>query len=244
MKFAVIKEHRDFFNKHGMIEFEQFFNLDQIQLFNQAINQALSNRTSIDSEKWRQLSSEQLFLNGRDLWRSSAELRQLVCQPRLAAIASELIEKKPLRLGYDQLFPSRHQAVRHPIVQEKPSIYGQFLNQSTTLKEISSINGLLCGLMIALSSSQEEKKESKEELVKPSIFPTQAGHVTFFQPTFQLNLEELYQHPHQRFYLIVYTQGLAQYELQPKDPHTYALKHLGYTFHTNLSDKLNPIVYR
>jgi hypothetical protein len=237
MKVAIAKEHRDFFQKQGVIEFQDFLSLEQVEAFNQAINQALLSKINVSPEKWRHLSSEQVFINGRDLWRSNEELRKLISQPRLAAIASELIQKKPLRLGYDQLFPARHPTS----ITNATSVYGKFIHQTVTLEEISCLTGVLCGLMICLSAPDSEKADNE---FKPTIFPRQPGYVTFFQPTCSFNLEDLYQYPNQRFYLIVYTQAITHYQLQAKDPHTHALKSLGYVFNDKLSDKLNPIVYR
>ncbi len=243
MKLAIAKEHRDFFQKQGFIEFEDFLSQNDLILFDRAINQALSQRIKTFQEKGEQVASEQLFLRGRDLWRSDEELRTLVCQSRFARIVSELIEKKPLRLGYDQLFPSLYPT---SLRKASSSIYTGFIQQTTTLNEISCLQGIVCGLMLALFASNPENQEMGQ--VKESegvdIFPHRPGQVIFFQPHIPINLTYLYQHSGQRFLLIVYTQSLACYQLQVQDPHTHFLKHLGYIFNDRLSDKLNPIVYR
>ncbi|WP_068469058.1 hypothetical protein [Candidatus Protochlamydia phocaeensis] len=242
MKFAIAKEHKNFFQKQGMIEFEGFISSDQLALFNQAIDQALESRMDIPAERLRLQSSENLFLQGRDLWRANESLRKLVCQPRLAEIASELIEKKPLRLGYDQLFPARYQEKFSPSPQQRT--YAQFLAQTTNLETISSLQGVACGLMLCLGAAGNTVRESEPALEGLDIFPSSPGQAIFFQPQAMANLEFLYAHPGHRFYLIVYAQASAYYQLQPQDPHTHALKHLGYVFNDKLNDKLNPIVYR
>ena len=71
-----------------------------------AVDQVLSERLKTSQAQLRFISPEMLFLQGRDLWRSSPSLHKLAAQVRFAEIASELIEKKPLRLGYDQLIPA------------------------------------------------------------------------------------------------------------------------------------------
>ncbi|MBA3721837.1 MAG: hypothetical protein H0W88_05495 [Parachlamydiaceae bacterium] len=242
MKFAIAKEHRDFFNKHGGVEFDNFLTPEQVNQFNSAIDLALSQRLDVEVEKLRKVNSEQLFINGRDLWRLNTDLRKLVSQPRLAEIASELIESKPLRLGYDQLFPARHSANWSNTTANQ--VYSNFLLQSTSLEQISCLQGVLCGVMLCLSSPSQTQLENIEEEEGLDIFPSQAGNALFFQPTALFNLRKLLRHSEQRYYLVVYTQTQANYIFQSGDPLTHELKHLGYVLNDKLTDKLNPIIYR
>jgi hypothetical protein len=243
MKFTVDKQHRDYFQKNGFIEFENFLSPDRLQLFNSAIDQSLVNRTSVPEHELRRLDSEQLFLQSRDMWRFSPELRKLICHPHLGEQVSELIEKKPIRLGYDQFFPAPPlQVSRFEKVQSK---YRLFLEQKTNLESISSITDILCGLMICLSKSgsHEEKNELLPE-GEVDLFPSKAGNAIFFQPELVVDFDQLFEHAGQRYYLIVYTHSTSLYHQQPNDPFGHALKHLGYIFNDRLSDKLNPIIYR
>lgn len=244
MKFATAKEHRDFFQKHGWIEFEALLPNDQLALANQAIDQTLAERLNVSPQQLRLSSSEQFYLQGHDLWRSNAFLHKFITQVRFAEIASELIEKKPLRLGYDQFFPSRQQM---PLTKEDLSIYSRFLERTAPLEAVCCLQGVACGLLISLSAREGNIPAKEATEVSPegiNIFPSQPGHIVFFQPNVSINWNHLYTHLGQRFYLIVYTLASAYYQLQPQDPHTHALKRLGYVFNDKLSDKLNPIVYR
>lgn len=240
MKFAIAKEHRDFFQKEGWIEFNDFLTFDQLSLINQAINSTLAERTNTPVERLQLLPSQTFFQHGHDLWRANQVLRKFITQARFGEIASELVEKKPLRLGYDQLFPSRQES---KYFENKATAYSNFIEQTTTLETISSIEGLVCGLMIALDqpSTISTENEGENDI---DIFPQQAGNVIFFQPTTQINLNHLYSHPGSRYYLIVYTQMSAFYHFKSTDPHTHALKHLGYIVYDKLDDKRNPIIYR
>lgn len=242
MKFAIAKEHRDFFQKQGIIEFEDFLSSDQLKLFNQAVDQALAERLSMPVERLKLLPSESFFAQGRDLSRANEVLRKYVCQARFAEIASELIEKKPLRLGYDQLFPARYQAKFGP--EQKQKVYTQFIEQTTDLETISCLQGVVCGLMLCLGTTGQSIPEESVPVEGIDIYPRQPGHAIYFNPKTAINLHNLYAHPGQRFYLIVYTQATAHYQLQTHDPHTHTLKHLGYVFNDKLNDKLHPIVYR
>lgn len=241
MKFAIAKEHKDFFQKQGWIEFEDLISNDQLALANEAIDQALAERLNISTGRLRLLPSEQLYLHGRDLWRSHPQLRKLVTQIRFAEIASELIEKKPLRLGYDQLFPARYQT---PFSETASQVYSHFLEQTAALEAVSCLQGVNCGLILALGGKKEDSVESNSSVEGIDIFPSQPGRVIFFQSHVPIQWKNLYVHAGQRFYMVVYTQASAHYQLQPQDPHTHALKRLGYIFNDKLNDRLNPIVYR
>jgi hypothetical protein len=227
MKLATAKEHRDFFQQKGRIEFADLFNKDQLVKWNQALDETFQLR-GISS------SPENRFINGHDLWRFHAELRRLTLQPQLAVLAAELSGIKPLRLGYTQFFPS----YQEPIQITKDLIYAHFLSKTMTLEQFSSIQGLVGGAMICLSAGAHSEK------LEETIFPQQAGHVTFFKPDIQLDLSHLYLQPEHRYYLIVYTHAMAQYIAKPDDPHMHALKHLGYIIYDRLNDKLHPIAYR
>lgn len=242
MKFAIAKEHRTFFQKQGWIEFEDLLSNAQLTLVNQAIDQVLAERLNVPFERLRSLSSEKYYLQGRDVWRSSSILQTFVAQTRFAEIAAELIEKKTVRLGYDQFFPP-HQAT--PYLQKSPSIYSHFLEQTTSLEEVSCLRGVACGLLVALGGEENdvhlEQQVSSEGI---DVFTIRPGNVIFFRPAVLVNWSRLYAYPGQRFYMIVYVAASAYYQLQPRDPHTHALKRLGYVFNDKLSDKLNPIIYR
>lgn len=241
MKFSTAKEHRDFFQKHGWIEFEGLVSNDQLTAANQAMDEVLAERLHVTSDRLRLQPSEKLFLQGRDLWRSNPLLQKLATQIRFAEIVAELIEKKPLRLGYDQFLPAR-QAI--PLAEGDSNIYSRFLERTAPLQAVSCLQGVACGLMISLGGKEQEAPSEKSETDGIDIFPNQPGNVIFFQPKTPIHWGHLYEHAGQRFYLIVYTFAQAHYHLEPQDPHTHALKRLGYVFNDKLTDRLNPIVYR
>ena len=240
MKFAITKEQRDFFQKQGWIEFEELISSDQLVLSNHTINKILADRLHKPLEKLGQLTSEQVFLQGRDLWRSNPSLFQLT-KLRFAEIASELIDKKPLRLGYDQFFPSPDQA--QP-AKGTPHAYSHFIGNTASLEAVSCLQGIVCALMLALGPENNPSSGEATAAEGINVFSATPGNAIFFLPHFPVNWGNLHAYPSQRFYLIVYTQAMAYYQLQPKDPHTHSLKHLGYIFNDQLNDKLNPIVYR
>lgn len=242
MRFTINKEQRDFFQKKGWIEFEDLLKKDQIISLQSSLEQALAERLKVPLSQLGKQPAERLYHQGHDLWRSNSALQQFVMQPRFGEIIVELIGKKVLRLGYDQLFPSLD---RSPL-SSSPSFYAPFMEKGLSLEEISSVKELACGIMIAFGEQKEQMLPQQEELQeeKINIFLSQPGHVLFFNPRLPIAWDRLADQMGQRFYLIAYTFALSSYQLQPNDPHTHTLKHLGYIFNNPLNDKVNPIVYR
>lgn len=234
MKKAVAKEHRDFFRKNGWIEFENLVSDQELEELNQAIDVSLAARLFVPIDKVEAVSPETAFLQGRDLWRSNDQLRKFVCLPRLGEVVSELVELKPLRLGFDQFLPP----CSANMLPRSPS-YSKFLQPSIELENMSSLRGMAAGLLIALDQTSEEVSAEGVD-----IFPKFAGNASIINPQGLFNFANLALHLKQRFYLIVYTPSSSMYYQQPNDPHTNALKKYGYAYHDKLSDKLNPIVYR
>ncbi len=225
MRFAVDKNHRDFFQKEGIIEFEGIFTPEQVAALNQGVDQVLSVRCP------KERSYEKLFMAGRDLWRDNEELRKFVIHGRLTDTVAELVEQRPLRLAYDQLFPACPARV-------VDNVYTQFLKQQGSLADVSCIEGILCGVMIPLGQGQEN------EIEEGNIFSSQLGNAIFFQGTKSISFEQMLKHTGQRFLLVAYASTGAIYRHQERDPHTQALKRLGYRFGERLSDKFHLIVAR
>lgn len=221
MKFALSKEHRYFFQEKGFIEFDSFITPEQLRSLNAALESQSKGETA-----------EQLFLQGRDLWRHDETIKKWATLLRFAEILSELMGKHPVRLGYDQLLPS-------PPSQFFEGTYKEYLQNSTTLESMSCIRGVLGGVLIALSSLEGPEKPAEAS----DPFPNKAGSVTFLGATSKVDWTLLSKHPGQRFYFIVFTEGPAWYILQPGDPHTHKWKNLGYVFNDKLRDNLFPVVY-
>lgn len=246
MKFTIAKEHRDFFQKFGWIELEGLLSHEQVNAMRQSIELVLSSRLQTSPEKLCSKSSEQMFLQGHDLWRADIYLQKLITHNRFSELIVELFEKKTLRLGYDQFLPASSNSPG-----TTSSVYSLFLQKKKTLEEISCLQGLVCGMMIAVGPSQSSAFDKtpipKNPVKELDNFPSQEGNIIIFQPNIQINWDT-FRNPHeqigQRYYLVAYTLGTAHYQLNSEDPHTHSLKRLGYVFNDKLRDKLNPMIYR
>lgn len=239
MKAALVKEHRLFFNQNGWIRFEPLFSEKEIQLINQEIDSALARRLQVSAEKRKAAPpAAELFQEGHDLWRESPKLKKMLHHPNLGPVVAELTEKKSVRLGSDQFFPAKGRTVQSVGTIQKSSPYSLFLSNNESLEALSCLEGILCGVLIALDNMPES------ELSEDQILPKQKGEALFFSPHLEFEWKSLALNESQRFYLVLYTESHTVYRLQPKDPHTHFLKHLGLLFNNPLSDRLNPIVFR
>lgn len=220
MKFAVDAAHRAFFQDHLAIEFEDFFSSEQVEQWRQWLKEALGERLSGPVEK---ASSAEIFMKGHDLIREI-----LRTQAKLADIAADLMQTRIIRLGYTQYLPS---PPAHLDKLDQAHPYFHLLQKrEATLESVSSIQGLLCGVMICLQDGDS----------KSSVFPSRAGNVVYFNPTVLLD----YSLGKGEYFLIVYVREHALYIYNSEDPHTNHLKKWGYTFAEPLNNKYHPIVKR
>lgn len=261
MRFAITGEHRQFFQKQQALELEGMCSLAQLKAINASIDSVIAERIGVRGRLLDNQSPASIFAAGRDSWRSNDVIRRFITQPSLADIAAELTEKRTLRLGYDQFFPSPITSVAI-VSGENP--YGNFLSRIRSLEEVSSLQGLVCGLMLCLNGrpktdEQEQEKEIQEKKTKDkvkesdgtdlvldpiNIFADHAGDGIFFSGQTPINWERLLNLPNHRYIMIVFVQNKSVYVFNESDPQGYSLKQWGYTFGDKLSDKLNPIVRR
>jgi hypothetical protein len=228
MFFSVNRDHRNYYRQHHWIECEGVLTEAELKRLNEGIGTGLVEKLG----KTDTFSPEQAFQNGRDLWRRAPGVKKVLHGRNLAGIAAELIESKPLRFGYDMLFPSLPSS-------QGGGAYANFLQTSPTLAAASSIQGVQCGAMLSLSAPEEQK----EDLPPSSLFSTIPGNAVFFAPDWPLPLNEILHRDGYTYLLLVYTKPNAVYLFQQGDPHVNSLKACGYNFGDRLNDQVNPIVY-
>lgn len=228
MKFVIAKEHRDFFNQHQLIEFENLISPEQIKTLLSDASLLFKPLFKSKSQRDFWISSEQIFCAGRDLWRSSLAFKALSHQHRLGEIAGDLSHQKVVRLGYDQLLP----AVRSTFQE---GCYQQLLNLKIPLEEWSCLQGNIGGWMLCLEGEASSSR---------NVFSCKPGNGIFFSSKTIIDFTTILQGPPQLFYCVVYTQSSAVYIYQERDPLATSLKQQGYSYGDKLIDKKNPVIYR
>jgi len=231
MRLFVEDRQRDYFRQHLYIEFEGLLASDQCEGLCGAMEDTLAGRLSCLREKLTVIPSSELFLAGRDLWRDSSVIADVVVHHRLAKVFSDLIDVKPLVLGYDQGFL---------ITGDVPN--DGWFAVLKNLEKVSAIQKLHGGLLLRLSGSSDSLPQSTEEVIIP--IPSQVGSGVFFSAKIPVDWSSLWLCPGDRFLLIVYADPRSRYVARAEDPHQHALKKLGYAFGDRLKHQHHPIVYR
>jgi hypothetical protein len=233
MKFSITNEQLSFFHQEGAIEFEGLLNTNEAASLYRSVQEGIAIRLSLSPLEVGRLRPDELYIVGRDLWRSNDEIRKIISHRRFGEMASQLINTKLLRLGYDQYFPGPK-----PITS-LDKVYQQLLSPGKTLHSYGSIQGVLCGLMLCIAGTKSPSNSSNLK-----IFSSVSGNGVFFIPSLSIDLTDLFNHMGQDYYLIVYANAKSVYTLNREDAHSRDWISLGYDFGDKLSDKLHPIIYR
>ncbi len=235
MKFIVDNKHREFFTDHGWIEFEQLLTQEKLYELRRAVNVTLGKRLSISSERLNRMSRGDILMKGRDVWRDSEAIKNVVCNRVYGEIASNLVETTPVRLAYDQIL----------MANGNKSNQVPALNGEQTLESFSYLQGVLCGLLISLQRVTPLDSESTATNVRHTCpIPTKEGNGVFIAPETKLNFPQLLAADGECHLLIVYCRAVSRYVLLPSDPLAHHPKSLGYSVGDRLVDQHNPVLYR
>lgn len=242
MQFTILREHRDYFQKHGYVEFDDLLRKEEIEELNLALDQVLSLRLKVSSEGLKSCSIEEIIMAGRDARFESDCIKKNACKLRLAKTASQLMEIRPLRLAYDQALVSRlglsFSRFTNPVVARL------FENKTFTLREMSGFQGRLCGIMLCLKGPKGGISAEKELLEGNGIFSKKSGNGIYFDGNAPISFSFLMSDPFSRYLLVVYAEKKTFYALKDADPHAHFLKRYGYVFGDRLREEFHPTLYR
>lgn len=216
MKFAISLDQRDHLRKSGFIPFLKLLKQEELVLLNEGIEHVL------DREKKKTTSFS--FL-GRDLWRQSTEVKRVVFSKRLAELAFDLLQKKPLRLAFDR-FLFKEDCKEGPTASE---LYGDGLS----LQAHSSMTNLLGVFFLCLGKR-----------VSFDTWSLEAGDGFFAVSSTAIPEELLKAIQESQFFAIGYVDTFSQYLHEDRDLEVHFLKSLGYVFGDKLNDQLHPILLR
>lgn len=224
MKFSINSEQRNFFRKNGIIEFENLLSKEKVENLKRGFEEILVELVP----NLIKASPKEIFLKGRDLFRKSAKVKKEITHHRLLALLFELVQEKPIRLGFDQVFPPFNE-----------NFYSEFFLKKKSFESFSSVQNLLCLLNICIQG-----EGPPPDLQEGDPFPSKPGNGIFFAPTYEVDFEKLNLHKDQTFLLIGFTQQHSQYLYMPEDPQCHILKKIGYVFGDHLDDSLHPVIFR
>lgn len=211
-----------FFNNHGYLELEDMLSPAECDELQAHIDAALFSRLKRSLPR---IPEEEIYANGRDLWRAKEALKTLLLSKRLTAIPLGLSNKSSLHLAFDQWMP--------PLTWK----------ESGKVKDLFSIQGLACVCFIRLTDPLEDETLHPTFGLEPGLIPlpSKRGHLLAVNPNLLLNLPKLSLYK-AGLYLAAYAAPNAVYFHNAKDPCNHQLKALGYNFGDRLTHAHHPLV--
>lgn len=211
MRFELSDSFRNFFSKNHLIEFEEILSSDEADLLSSKIDTLLT--SSLGHIPLKNASNKELWAAGRDQWKQDPEIKKIISKSRIGEIASFLFKKKQIRFVYTQSLVTGS-------LKDLP------FSENHTLAEISSMDPILGGVFLSLSSPEE----TLEEELLPDFRKQKKGRALFFSAHLPIPFPELFHQKGQKTLLICFSEQRVRYKMQPLDVHTHALKKLSYTF--------------
>ena len=224
MRFALNRDHKDFYAKSGFIEFQKLLSAEAVEALSQEISQVLAARLHTSKPYPFEKNQKEIFLAGFDLWRESPLIKKTLFKTAFSHIASELFQTPFLRVGYDQYIDTRDGS--HPP-----------FHSTCSFNSFSCAHPLAGVMILSLSTP-----------IKPSYnpqdcpIPSEEGSCIFLSPEIPVSWDLLFSQKDAR--LLIFTFGVKTtfYRLHKQDPQTHAWKRLGYVFGDLLNDALHPIL--
>lgn len=231
MKFNLEKEHSHFFSENGFIILEGLFEGKSLASSKSAVKHSLARRLKQSTLGIESTSPETLFLEGRDLWKDEPELFPVIKRRSLNEVVYELMHEKPFRLALTDYLPSyddRNGTLSFPILNK-------LTERPFSLTEMSSIQGMIGGVIVCLESEEEDAN---------AFLPTKAGQGLFFTAERSIDLSSLRSEVKRSYLLVAYAKEAAVYVRQVEDFHAHSLKKYGYVYGDKLLHKHHPLLFR
>lgn len=217
MTLSLSAQQIAFYAKNGFLELEELFTPSDCDKHLSLILETLASR---------RLSMKMAtdFIRGRDLWRDTAGLKTLLFSRKLSNLALDASGKQLLRLACDQWFEPDY-----------------FLEKPEKLKDLLSIQGLVCTMFIQFGTLNAELP-TKMSPLGLAPFPHGQGNVQLISPTLLLNWPKL--HPGVGLYLVAYAIPSSVYVQNPRDPAGVLLRQYGYGYGDPLRNDTHPLLLK
>lgn len=223
MKFELSDSFHHFFAKNNLIEFENVFSSDELNLLSSKLQNGL--KQALNGKPIEIASNKNLWEAGRNLWMKDPSIQRMLTKSSIGSIASFLFKKRPLRLGYSQSIFNN--ASDHPF------------SDSFSLATISSMTPVLGGACLCFNSPTTYDQED----ALPDLARQRAGRIIFFSAEHLINFPSIFSQNGLHCLLLCFVPQKPRYKHQPLDVHTHELKKSGYVFGDILGEKEVPYLY-
>jgi len=227
MRYCLDHEETICFEKKGYVLLQELLPQGKVQRLLSCVSCAFQeNRESFESQKREAGDMSLSSFYARDVALFSSEVRKVLFSKSLGQIASQLAKKKTVRYGGDWLW-------KGDIVP-----WGQ-KTESGDLSSCFCVKPLALACLFALSDRESGAVQNDPFL------PEKAGDALLFSPQLIYPWRSLGgQDKTQKFLLFLYAEKEALYTFNPLDPHTHALKRMGYVFGDRLKETTHPHLVR
>ena len=205
MRIQIAGEQVSYFERFGYVELQALLTNAEVGLLQSALARS---------------RADQGLRDPSDVAISSVEARRVICSKKLGEAAFSFVRKKPLRYGFDRLWPS-------------------FPPEGSHIDTLSSVSPTMIAVVIALETSQPAVSPAPVPFVLTSL-PNEPGNALFISSKTALRLASA----STQYLVIGYSSGKPLYYFQSQDPHTHSLKQYGYVFGDALKETTHPVVYR
>lgn len=100
--YFLTKEQIEFYQNYRYIKLKEVLNAESIAFFNQIISQQVNNMNQVNTALEERTTYGKAFLQLFNLWRENDIVKKLVFSPRLAKMATDLMQVNGVRLYHDQ----------------------------------------------------------------------------------------------------------------------------------------------
>jgi hypothetical protein len=208
MNPSLTAQQNAFFSKNGYLELEEMWSPAECQEMRATIAEIKATRPSDGAQ-------------GRDLWRDSSLLKNLLLSRKFSSLPLELIGKPALHLAFDHSFSSAFS-----------------LPRPTKLKDLFCIQGLACILICRFDET------SFPFPAQPSLgllpFPRSPGSLLIVQPHLLIHWPP----SPLELYMIGYALPNSLFIQNSADPAATSMKRLGYNYGDPLKNEFHPLIQK
>ena len=111
MRSAVSQGEIDYYQENGFVIIEDFLSADELETWREAVDEAVNKRQNLklanrdaNDKKWQSGDSyyDRVFIQRINLWQDNDKMRQLMLDPRLGKMATDLAQVEGIRIWHDQ----------------------------------------------------------------------------------------------------------------------------------------------